>query len=35
MTMQRRRFLQALAAPAILRPAAARRPNILFCISDD
>ena len=33
--MQRRRFLQALAAPAILRPAAARRPNILFCISDD
>ena len=31
----RRRFLQTLAAPAILRPAAARRPNILFCISDD
>jgi uncharacterized sulfatase len=35
MMTHRRRFLQTLAAPAILRPAAARRPNILFCISDD
>lgn len=33
--MLRRRFFAIAAAPAILRPAAARRPNILFCISDD
>jgi uncharacterized sulfatase len=34
----RRQFLasaSAAAAPAILRPQSSRRPNILFCISDD
>lgn len=34
MTLSRRAFA-TLAAPAILRPAAARRPNILFAIADD
>lgn len=34
--MQRRDLLKAaVALPAIVRPASARRPNILFCISDD
>ncbi len=34
--MRRRAFLPVLAAaPAVLRPAALRRPNILLCISDD
>lgn len=35
-SMRRRTFLERLSvAPALLRGAAAGRPNILFCISDD
>lgn len=34
-SLTRRAFLGAVTAPAVIRSAAARRPNILFAISDD